>query len=256
MARQARKKSNTGTYHIMLRGIDRQLIFEDEEDKERFWETLRTYKKKSGYEVYGYCLMDNHVHLLMKFGVEDIEAAMKRIAVSYVYYFNVKHRRTGHLFQDRYRSIPVEDDAYFLTVLRYIHRNPVVEGICKKPEDYIWSSYRDYLRAGKTGDILSDTGLVLGMLGPETFRRYNLDSGEDDLRLLEPERPRNVLTDKEAMRLLKEFSGCGNSYEFRELPKDRRNEVIKRLQGSGAGFNQICRVTGWSQPAVSRALSS
>ena len=256
MARQARKKSNTGIYHIMMRGIDRQLIFEDEDDKERFWQTLKDYKEKSGYEVYGYCFMDNHVHLLIKFNEEDMCQVMKRITVSYAYYFNVKYRRTGHLFQNRYRSVPVEDDAYLVTVLRYIHRNPVVEGLCKKPKDFIWSSYRDYIRAGKRYDILTDTGLVIGMIGIEEFKRYSADPVDDEKRMLEPEEPRALMTDAQAKKLLEIYSGCSNGYEFHSVSKEKRNDVIKRLYDSGAGFNQICRVTGWSQPVVQRVLGS
>ena len=255
MPRRARKKSKSGVYHIMLRGIDRQHIFEDEEDKERLWETLREYKGKSGYEIYGYCFMDNHVHLLMKFDSEDIGQSLKRIAVSYAYYFNTKYKRTGHLFQDRFRSEAVENDAYLLSVLRYIHRNPVVEGMCKNPEDFIWSSYRDYMRSEKIHGLLTDTKLVMGMIGMKEFKRYTDNPEDDKTRMLEPEKPREMLTDADVKQLLKRYSGCSNSYDFRELPKSERDDVIKKLQDSNAGFNQICCVTGWSRTAVKRALT-
>ena len=80
--------------------------------------------------------MGNHVHLLMKFEQDPIEVVFKKIASLYAIYFNTKYQRIGHLFQDRYSSEPVEDDAYFLQVLRYIHMNPVKAGLCKVPEDY------------------------------------------------------------------------------------------------------------------------
>ena len=134
MPRQARKKSNSGVYHIMLRGINRQLIFEDDEDMQRFIETLKRYKDECGYSLYAFCLMGNHIHLLLKEGEEPISTILKRIAGSYVYWYNWKYGRSGHLFQDRFKSEPVEDDAYFLTVLRYIHQNPVKARICKKAD--------------------------------------------------------------------------------------------------------------------------
>lgn len=254
MSRRARIKSNSGVYHVMLRGINRQLVFEDEDDKEQFRETLRKYKEKSGYEIYGYCLMDNHVHLLIKVGAEDIGQTLKRIAVSYAYYFNTKYGRVGHLFQDRFRSEAVETDAYLLNVLRYIHRNPVVGKMCPNPEDFIWSSYRDYIRSGKIRGLLTDTELALGMIGLSEFERYTGSSEDDRIRMLEQESPRKMVTDAEVICLLRKYSGCSNIYEFRERPKDERDDVIKKLRESDAGINQICRITGWSKTAVRRAL--
>ncbi len=85
MPRQARRKSESGIYHIMLRGINRQVIFEDDEDSFKFLETLKNYKAISGYKVFAFCLMSNHVHLLLKVEKEDIDLIVKRIASSYVY---------------------------------------------------------------------------------------------------------------------------------------------------------------------------
>ncbi|NMD72658.1 transposase, partial [Bacillus sp. DNRA2] len=101
MPRKARKRSSSGVYHIMLRGINRQTIFEDDEDRRKFLETLKKYRDISKYELYGYCLMDNHVHLLMKESEETISDAIKRISSSYVHWYNMKYERCGHLFQDR-----------------------------------------------------------------------------------------------------------------------------------------------------------
>jgi REP element-mobilizing transposase RayT len=136
MPRQAREKSSSGIYHIMLRGINRQDIFHDEEDKMRFIETLKNYKSICEYKVYGYCLMSNHIHLLIKEGKETISQAMKRIGASYVYWCNMKYERYGHLFQDRYKSEKVEDDKYLLVVLRYIHQNPIKAGIVEEAAKY------------------------------------------------------------------------------------------------------------------------
>lgn len=109
----------------MLRGINGQIIFEEDYDKKKFIETIKTYKAISGYKIFAYCLMSNHIHLLIKVEIEDLDLIIKRIAGSYVYWYNWKYKRTGHLFQDRYKSEPVEDDEYFLTVVRYIHQNPM-----------------------------------------------------------------------------------------------------------------------------------
>jgi putative transposase len=134
MPRNARKKSESAIYHIMLRGINKQTIFEDDEDKEKFIQT------SCGYNLYVYCLMSNHVHFLLKTNKEPLEKIMKRIGASYVYWYNWKYERIGHLFKDRFRSEPVEDDAYFLTVLRYIHQNPLKAGFVQDIAKYRYKS--------------------------------------------------------------------------------------------------------------------
>ena len=98
MPRQARRKSESGIYHIMLRGINRQVIFEDDEDSQHFLETLKNYKAISGYKIFAYCLMSNHIHLLLKVEKEDIDLIVKRIASSYVYWYNWKYNTRGRFY--------------------------------------------------------------------------------------------------------------------------------------------------------------
>jgi len=130
MARQIRKKSGTGIYHVMLRGINRQDIFEDDEDYLQMVSILRgqseRYDEKglrlSSFCIfYAYCLMSNHLHLLIQEREDSVSNIVKRIGVTYAHYFNKKYERNGHLFQDRFRSEPVDNIEYFVTLLRYIH---------------------------------------------------------------------------------------------------------------------------------------
>jgi len=123
MARQARKRSSAGVYHVMLRGIDGRDIFIEHEDYCIFIEKLVSAKSNGGFKLYGYCLMDNHVHLLMEEG-EEIGTSIKRITVGYVQWHNNKYARTGHLFQNRYNSEVVETEDYLITVLRYTQQSP------------------------------------------------------------------------------------------------------------------------------------
>ena len=134
MARQIRKKSGTGIYHVMLRGINRQDIFEDDEDYLQMTSILRGQSERydeKGLRLppfctfYAYCLMSNHLHLLIQEREDNISDIVKRIGVTYAHYFNKKYERNGHLFQDRFRSEPVDDIGYFITLLRYIHQNPL-----------------------------------------------------------------------------------------------------------------------------------
>ena len=145
MPRIARIRSESGVYRIMLRGINRQDIFEDEEDIQRLLETIVRYKAICKYEVYAYCIMSNHVHLLLKETEDTISNVVKRISGSYVFWYNKKYERCGHLFQERYKSEAVESDEYLLTVLRYIHQNPIKAGMVKDISTYKWSSYIEYM---------------------------------------------------------------------------------------------------------------
>jgi len=141
MPRQARRESGTGIYHVMLRGINRQDIFEDKEDYVRMLtclqQMLEQYDDVGNHQpplctFYAYCLMSNHIHLLLKTNQKDIGSTIKPLAVTYAMYYNNKYSRSGHVFQDRFKSEPVNDMAYFMTLLRYIHQNPLKAGIVKR----------------------------------------------------------------------------------------------------------------------------
>ena len=168
MPRMARKKSSSGIYHIMLRGINKQDIFHEAEDRIKLIEILNYYRDICEYEIYGYCLMSNHIHLLIKEGKETISQAIKRIGVNYAYWYNSKYARCGHLFQDRFKSETVEDDRYLLTVLRYIHQNPVKAGIVAEAIKYRWSSYSEYVNQQ---GMITNINFILGILNPDTTKQ-------------------------------------------------------------------------------------
>ncbi len=142
MPRIARQKSKSGIYHIMLRGTNRQEIFHEDEDNIRLLETLDRYREKNKVKVYGWCLMGNHAHLLIEEENDDLSIIIKRINISYAWFYNWKYNTIGHLFQDRYRSENIEDNQYIMTVLRYIHQNPVKAGMAKKAGEWKWRSYQ------------------------------------------------------------------------------------------------------------------
>ncbi|WP_418627215.1 REP-associated tyrosine transposase [Anaerosinus sp.] len=164
MPRQQRDRSNTGYYHIMIRGNDKKDIFIDEQDKIYFIEILKTKKEENKYGLIAFCIMDNHAHLILQEKEEDIANIMKRINISYVFYFNKKYKRIGHLFQDRYKSEKIEEDSYLLMATRYIHQNPVKAGIVNKAEQYKWSSYKAYIGKDEESAKEIDKELVLGIL--------------------------------------------------------------------------------------------
>ena len=154
MSRSGRVKSITGIYHIMLRGMDRRIIFSDDMDRLIFTKIIARVKEKSNFRLYAYCLMDNHVHMLIKPEGEPLELIFKRIGVSYVSYYNKKYDLYGHLYQDRFRSEAVNSIEYFMDVLRYICQNPVKAGLCDSVHKYPWlecSRIRE--KSGMTDDI-------------------------------------------------------------------------------------------------------
>ena len=247
MPRIPRQKSESGVYHIILRGINQQAIFEEKEDYIKFIETLENYKAVSGYKVFAYCLMSNHIHILLKTGREDLDIIMKRIAGRYVYWYNWKYYRRGHLFQDRFKSEPVEDDAYFLTVLRYIHQNPVKGGITKKVDQYEYSSYNEYMQRE---DHVVDTEFVMSMLSKKAFEEFNNELNNDVC--LEIEKRKFRLNDNDAKKVIKRISGCDNVMEFQKLDTEKRDKFIERFIQQGISIRQINRITGISKGIVEK----
>ncbi len=238
MPRQARRKSESGIYHIMLRGINKQVIFEDEEDNLKFLETLKNYKAISGYKIFAYCLMSNHIHLLLKQEKENLDLIIKRIASSYVYWYNWKYHRSGHLFQDRFKSEPVEDNSYFLTVIRYIHQNPIKVGLSKSIDGYKFSSYNEYINT----PFVVDIDFCLGIIDKEQFIEFNNEYSQDSC--LEIEEDNFRLTDDEAKEIIRKISKCKTINEFQNLSTDKRNKYLKVLRNRGLSIRQISRLTG------------
>ena len=237
MPRKARRKSESGIYHIILRGINKQIIFGDEEDHDRFLKTIKKYKIVCGYKVYAYCLMSNHVHLLIRVGQEDLDLIIKRIAGSYVYWYNWKYSRTGHLFQDRFRSEPVDSDEYFLTVLRYIHQNPVKAGVCDRIDDYKYSSYKEYIYNTIS---LIDKEFTLDKLGTTDFKDFNEEMTNE--KCLESDDSKRRLNDKEGQEIIQTIL---NGRKIKDLiTKQEKENLTKELKLQGLSIRQISRLTG------------
>ena len=251
MPRQARKQSATGIYHIMVRGINRKRIFEDNEDCEIFFSTLLRSKEKIGFALYGYCLMGNHIHLLIR-DKKSLALAMQSICSSYVYWYNGKYDRVGHLFQERYKSEAVETDAYLLTVLRYIHQNPVKAGITNRVEEYPWSSYHEYIGQ----ESIVDTDFILGLFAPEKdaaktqFAAY-MNEMNQDVCLDYKEKHR--LTDEEIIKMIREKYKVEQGM-FHLMDRKELDAILKHLKSmNGITIRQLVRVTGISKFIIEKA---
>ena len=246
MPREARTKSASGYYHILLRGIGKQNIFEDDGDNIRFIETVFRYKQELDFELHAYCLMGNHVHMLIKDVNNQLNLIMKKIAGSYAYYFNRKYDRVGHLFQDRFKSEAVEDDEYYLTVLRYIYQNPEKAGVSSVAE-YEWSSYKEY--TNKMTNL--DTAFALELLnGQESLEKY-INCKNDDCCL--EVRKTNNITDKRAKEILEIEFGLSSFLQIRNMPVQERNRLLHELKTKGLSIRQLARMTGLNRGVVQKA---
>ena len=262
MSRQSRQSSGTGIYHVMMRGINHQNIFDDEEDYYQFLTTLDTMSlaydpdgTPSGrnYTLYAYCLMANHFHLLIRERDESLGMSIKRIASSYVYYYNHKYSRDGHLFRERFKSEPVNDMAYFITLLRYIHQNPVKAGMVSAISDYEFSSWLEYCDNNSVMFPLCDTRTVLNRVPFNELNELVNEPVADDVGCLDIEDPsKGRPSDDQVMLLIKEKTGATNSSAFQQLPADIKKSVLIELKGRRASLRQLERLTGIGKSMIYR----
>ena len=263
MPRTSRQHSATGVYHVMLRGIDRRDIFVDDQDRGKFLKILRTVTAPEDHDgkplqpycyIHAYCLMDNHIHLLIAVAAEDIGTVMKRIGVSYVSYYNKWHSHLGPLFHDRFRSEPVGDTGYFITLLRYIHQNPVEAEMVASPDQYRWSSWHEYadkpLSSGKA--ICSRTLPFAALPWPQLCEMViNVSVGS-----IEPHSKieHRRMTDNEARKSLEQLCG-GDDGALSTMPKDQRKTLIRKAIGSGISMRQLARITGIEYRTIHRVIN-
>ncbi len=250
MARAARTLSKSNIYHVMLRGVNRQDIFEDDEDRAYFMNVLRRCKELSGFRLHAFALMSNHVHLLIEPGNESLETVFRRIGTRYAVWFNRKYERAGHLFQNRYISENVETDLYFMTVLRYILQNPIKAGLESRPGTYRWSSYPAYQKG--VGAITDTEYATTVFGGREPLVQYLLQDNED--HVMDEEDFDWRLRDDAAKEIVLRITQCDSVAAFQQLGSDQQKEYARRLYQERLSMGQIARLTGMSKPTVFRAI--
>lgn len=176
MPRKARAEVEGGLYHLITRGNNRQQIFTSPGDYEKFLSLIAVQKSKLPFFLYAFCLMSNHVHLLIERQASPVGRIMHRLLTGYAQYYNRRHRRVGHLLQGRYKGILCQSDRYLSELVRYIHLNPVRARMVNRPEDYQYSSHRAYLGMAAMGIV--DLDPVLRHFGArkeiarETYRQF------------------------------------------------------------------------------------
>ena len=220
------------------------LIFEDDDDRLRFLRLAWSLIEEYDGDLLAYCLMDNHVHLLVRLELSQLSLLMQRFCTSYARYFNRKHDRVGHLFQDRFFSEPVSSDEQLLATIRYIHRNPVKAGMSDTC-DYPWSSYSKYLEGPRS----SGAQWVLRVFGGiEDFVIFHAADANDCGAVGE-----SKLTDQDVVEKARAVLEGENIYQIKELPKAQRDSLVRKLKSAGFSTRQIERLTGISRCSIGRA---
>lgn len=238
--------------HIMIRGIGHMDLFLENADFIRYLDTIKRFQEQDDVRIPAYCLMSNHVHLLLQAPPDRIPIFLKRVGISYAAYFNGTYEHVGHVFQNRYKSEVITDGAYYLKALRYILRNPEAGGICSW-QSYPWSSARSYLRGERDG--ITDTTFSLGMIGGRehfpAFMARKQEASADGLA--EPGQVRRALNDQRALQVFRQISGMELPSELHSMEQGERDRILWQMKQAGMTIRQIERLTGINRNIVQRA---
>jgi REP element-mobilizing transposase RayT len=254
MTWQPRKESASGVYHVVSRGAGRRILFEDDEDRRFYLDGLVERKDRFKVVVLVWCLMDNHVHMLVRCELADLARLMRSLNTAYARRYNGRHGHVGPVFQGRYASFPVEGDAYLMELVRYIHMNPQHGGIARY-DAYGWSSYAEY-----TGrPAICETGFVLGVFGglpqfvafheggpdAEEELAFKVEGGQVAIR-------RMAIPDGEAAEMARRMFGDEFANSIASMPREERNAALRRLRGLGLSVRQVERLTGVGRGVIQK----
>ena len=235
--RKARLFSQRGYYHVMIRGVNKQNIFYEDEDKEYFKYLMKKFGKKLKIVFHTYVIMDNHVHFLFYDRDKYLSKFMQILCSVYARYFNRKYDRVGHLFGDRFVSEPLDTNSSILSACRYILQNPEKAGICKASE-YKWSSYNCYKRKQN----LIDTSLITSFFKSiNDLYKFMNENNEDDFIDIEL---RASEKQKAAIDLIKKILNSENPIIDPSLPKIEIIKKLQKLKQTRLSINTISRITG------------
>lgn len=245
MSRVPRRRGSSGFYHVIIRGVGKQVLFERRGDRVFFLKILERYSIETETKLIAYCLMENHVHLLVCGAMENISLMMQKIEVSYSGYFNRHYERTGHLFQNRFLSEAIDNQRYLLTVFRYILNNPVKAGISAAGA-YEWSSYLLYGRAGS----IVDTSAVQILIGSwEDYETFIGRANDDDCL----EYDGYCKDDEWVSKVIERETGEKSGTAIKSYDKESRDKAIIMLRLAGLTIRQIERHTGISRGIIQKA---
>jgi len=220
VGRKPRVEFKGGVYHIIQRGNNREYIFKNKRNKKLLLDLFEKYIEVFNYQVLGYVVMDNHYHIILRTMGEGLSKVMQRINTEFARTYNRENKRTGHVFEKRYKGILVKDDSYLLSLLRYVHQNPVKAKICKKVSDYKWSS-----------DFLYRKNRVKGCVSIEFI--LNMFSSDRKKAILEYSKFMDVETferseEFEDIKIIGEVDSV-NEVSCANDPKESLDEILKNI---------------------------
>lgn len=246
MPRTMRIHSATDVYHVCNRGVQKRRIFDDDIDRKRFVTYMRQSLEGLDGCILAWCLMGNRFHLVVQMEFEELAAFMSRLTSAYATYYNLRHNRSGYLFQGRYKSQPIEDEAYLICAVTYVHQNPAKANICPANQ-YRWSSYAEYVG---TPDLV-DVELVLGAFGSrDAFVRQHETPVQDD-KLLDVDNGWRM-SESESLKVARKLVGEHELAQVKEYPRRRRDAVVERLLQANISAGVISKMTGISKSTVAR----
>lgn len=252
MPRSPRELYPDGIYHVILRGVNKLNIFAENDEKQYFLQVLTRMGSQNEYELYAYCLMINHAHLLVKPLKLSLPDSMKRINISYVHYYNKKYERTGPLLDDRYKSVIIKDDTQFIVCARYIHNNPVKAGITGSAGEYPWSSFRYYLGTEYNFHLPLNRSKLLGIFDVNERKAIELLNEFTALNSEENEEGKDATVEKIIVRLLSD-EGLKLS-DINRISPEVRNRIIRAVKKqTGATAAVLSRLLGISQDIIYKA---
>ena len=257
MSRKARVRSSLNLYHIVIRGINKQDIFIDNQDKQKFIKELSITKEKLGFYLYAYVIMPNHVHLVIKEKNTEISKIMHRIQLAYSEYLNIKYQRVGHVFQGRFSSRNIEDNEYLKCVIRYIHLNPDKAGI-ETYKNYRWSSYNEYMQFynSKIVDAKEILSIFDTDINKAQFKFIKFHQEKSKFRYTEEDTEFeivNKLDDEVIIKIITDRKGFNNIYDIQKLNNKYRDEILEDLlKIRGTTVPQISRITGVSKNIIEK----
>lgn len=279
MARPLRIEYAGAVYHITSRGNARKPIFRDDKDRDSFLEILTSVAKRYNWLCHAYCLMDNHYHLIIETPDANLSRGMRQLNGVYTQTYNRRHKKTGHIFQGRYKAILVEKDSYLLELCRYVVLNPLKAGIVERPDDWKWSSYISTAGIKKAPRYLT-VDWILGQFGKDrgkaekNYRDFvkagiNEDSpwkklkgqvllGSDEFI----EKFKNLLSEKEEIKEIPKVQRYISRPKIEELftkekttDKQKRNKQIYKANIQyGYSLKEIADYLGVHYTTVSKAL--
>ncbi|MBR1557293.1 MAG: transposase [Prevotella sp.] len=261
MARKARVRARSGVYHVVMQGVRYRDIFLDDEDYGIFVELLRktrTSEDEEGgtlinYELYAYCLMNDHLHLLLKEGRESVSKVVGRIATAYSHYFNNKYDRDGAVYRARFASEPVEDESRLSVVLRYIIQAPTRLNRVEDLDDYEYSSWREYMGLVAADKCICTVREEYRRLSQEELRRMLEAPLQRSESCLGPRRnPIRRPSDKQVLVMIHELTGASSISEFMLQPYASCLLTLTDLRKKGASVRQLERLTGINRGIIQR----